>query len=250
VPVRSRLRSLAKEWLLGRGVLISRPPGQFDVMHLKLSAARARGLEIGSAIDGGAADGSWARLFHRVYPEASILCVEPRESCATSLERVTAELGNARHAAVCLGSRRGTVAVNVSGDQSSILENSLGERFGTRATYEMTRLDDLVADTGFPQPDLIKLDLQGAELEALAGAGACLEHAQVLVLEVSFLPFQRGAPLLHDTLSFCEARGFRAYDIPGLWHRPLDGALAQADVMFVREGHPLISDPRWSADFA
>lgn len=196
----SRLRHLTKEWLLKRGMLISRPPGQFSIPHLKLSAAKGRGLVISSAIDGGAADGSWTRAFRRIYPGASVLCIEPREECAADLQQLICDLTNVRHAALCVRSHQATVEVNVHGDQNSTLENSLGERFGTLRTYPITRLDELVRTTGFPWPDLIKLDLQGGELDALSGATECLDHAQVLFLEASLFPFQKHAPLLHDVV--------------------------------------------------
>jgi hypothetical protein len=69
----------------------------------------------------------------------------------------------------------------------------------------------------------------------LAGATETLRAAEYVVLEVSFFEFFRGGPLFHDVLAFMQARGFVAYDIFGFQYRPLDGALSQADVAFVRE---------------
>ena len=112
----------------------------------------------------------------------------------------------------------------------------------------MTTLDRLIADTGFPSPDYIKLDLQGAELQCLEGATQCLKRAQAVQLEVSFLPFQQGMPLAADTLAFMKSKGFVCYDILALCPRPLDGSLAQGDFLFVREDSPLRSDSRWASD--
>ena len=81
----------------------------------------------------------------------------------------------------------------------------------------------------------------------LAGATAALASAQAVQLEVSFIPILQGGPLVAEVVRFMAERGFRLYDILGLWHRPLDGALAQGDFLFVREGHPLLADPRWAA---
>jgi FkbM family methyltransferase len=246
----ARLRHMVKRRLLEHGIVVSRPPGQFNIAQHKLAAARARGLTIRAAIDGGAADGSWTRAFRHVYPDAEVLCIEPRASCADDLQRIAQELGHVRYAGLCIGASEGTVELNEHGDQTSMLENSLGERFGERRVCQVARLDDLVAATGFPYPDLIKLDLQGGELEALRGATQCLEHTQALLLEVSLFAFQKGAPLLHDVVAFCHDHGFHVYDVSGLWHRPLDGALAQGDLMFLRADHPLAADARWSTNFA
>jgi hypothetical protein len=112
----------------------------------------------------------------------------------------------------------------------------------------MTTLDVLVRRLSFPCPALIKLDLQGFEMDALKGAGECLRNAQALLLKLSFFRFQRGAPLAGEMTHFLGQHGFRIYDIPGLWSRPLDGALAQGDFLFLRDGHPLFADECWSAD--
>jgi hypothetical protein len=112
----------------------------------------------------------------------------------------------------------------------------------------MTTLDRLVSKMGLPDPDLIKLDLQGYELECLRGASRCLQHAEAVLLEVSFIPFQNGMPLIGEVIPFMGERGFRVYDISALWHRPLDGALAQGDFLFLSERSKLLEDKRWSSE--
>ena len=110
----------------------------------------------------------------------------------------------------------------------------------------MTTLDALVRKMKLPFPELIKLDLQGAELQALAGASECLAHAQAVMLELSFIPLQKNWPLIGDVIPFMKERGFICYDIAGLWHRPLDGALAQGDFVFLNQNNKLRADSRWS----
>jgi FkbM family methyltransferase len=241
-------REQVKGMLLKRGMIVSRPPGQFNIPQVKLANAKRRGLQIRSAIDGGAYNGGWARELREIYPDAQVLSIEPREECIPDLEQAARDLPGVRYAATCIGSYEGEVQFNVHDSQSSMLDNSIGQKFGTLKVYPITRLDTLVQKLKFPWPDLIKLDLQGAELEALRGGTECLKRAQALFLEVSFIPLQKNSPLLFDVVSFCHEHGFRVYDISGLWHRPLDGALAQGDFFFIREDHPLVADARWSEE--
>ena len=72
-------RKFVKNFLLRRNIILSRPPGQFTIDEIKLRQVRERGLEVRMAVDGGAAKGVWARLMKEVYPEAQILCIEPRD---------------------------------------------------------------------------------------------------------------------------------------------------------------------------
>ena len=242
------IRPLVKKWLLARDAVLSRPPGQFNVWEVRLRKARARGLRLERVLDGGAATGTWTRELRSIFPDAGVLAVDPRDDVQPELQRLKSELGNITVAQTLLGESVGEVEFNESSDQSSMLPDSSGATFGTVKRVPITTIDALVQSTGFGWPDLIKLDVQGAELIALRGATESLRHAQALLLELSFMQFQRGTPLFADMICWLRDRGFRVYDIASLWHRPLDGALAQGDFFFLREDHPLLADVRWSAD--
>jgi len=242
-------RTLVKGWLLKRDIIVSRPPGQFNNHAYKLSAAKARGLDVRSALDGGAACGGWARLIREIFPGVEVLAVEPRDEVQAELRAVQAELGRVKVAKTLLGATPGEANFYLDGDSSSVNQEFAGGTTGIR--LPVTTIDQLVQSLEFPHPDLIKLDLQGAELDALAGASECLKHAKAVLLEVSFLPFEKDMPLIADVLWFMKNKGFVAYDVLGLWHRPLDGAMAQGDILFVPEQSPLRADRRyWSPNQA
>jgi len=40
-------------------------------------------------------------------------------------------------------------------------------------------------------------------------------------------------------------RNFIPYEFVDYLRRPLDGAMGQCDILFIRRGHPLISDVGW-----
>lgn len=241
-------RKLIKRWLLSRNAILSRPPGQFDVTEYKLRRAKNRGLSVRYAIDGGAHVGDWTRMLARLYPEAHVIMVEPRTDVQSHLKAVVEDISNSSVAKTLLGASAAVVDFHVSSAQSSILPDHTGTTFGVTEKRTLTPIDTLVADAGWPAVDMLKLDLQGYELEALAGAQKTLPLCQAVVLEVSFVQFQLGMPLAIDVFGFMRSAGFTIYDILALTHRPLDGRMAQADVMFLRNDHPLLSDARWSAE--
>ena len=53
---------------------------------------------------------------------------------------------------------------------------------------QVTSLDTFLEEAGWPQVDLIKLDVEGSELEVLAGMGRCLRQARDLKMLVEFCP--------------------------------------------------------------
>src|SRR5689334_13930805 len=132
-------RHLVKRWLLKRGMILSRPPGQFNEFEYKLRAAKARGLQIGSVVDGGAANGGWAREVRAVFPEARLLCIEPRPDVQPELERLREELGRVDVAPVVLSAAEGEVDFFFNADWSST-NASFSSGGGAAATASATRV--------------------------------------------------------------------------------------------------------------
>ena len=52
---------------------------------------------------------------------------------------------------------------------------------------------------------------------------------------MSLYKFFKGGPDYYDIVIFMRSRGFVVYDIFGLHYRPLDNALSQVDMVFVKE---------------
>lgn len=79
--------------------------------------------------------------------------------------------------------------------------------FDTVATVQCVRLDDWSRDHGV-QPDLLWLDLQGAELDALRGGETVLEHVRLIHAEVSMMEEYEGCALYPEVRSWLAQRGF------------------------------------------
>jgi hypothetical protein len=93
--------------------------------------------------------------------------------------------------------------------------------------------------------DLIKLDVQGSELEVLRGGRATLSDAVAVQVEVEFLPLYKGQPTAGAVFAFMEERGFFLHqlrDCGGSPFKPFEtavaylpaGQLLYADAVFIR----------------
>lgn len=67
-------------------------------------------------------------------------------------------------------------------------------------------LDTITAK--LPKPDLIKIDVQGAELDVLRGGMECLKHAKDVILEAQHVNYNEGAPKVEEVIAFMNQHGF------------------------------------------
>ena len=101
----------------------------------------------------------------------------------------------------------------------------------------LSRMDSVCADF---KPDVLKIDTQGTELAILRGAGALLDSAAVVELEVEFVPQYIGQPLFADVDTFMRSRGFMLRGLKRSYWRQKEhhshsfgGQLFHADVLYL-----------------
>ncbi|CAE7151505.1 unnamed protein product, partial [Symbiodinium pilosum] len=61
--------------------------------------------------------------------------------------------------------------------------------------------------------DLVKADVQGAEIEVLRGGLRTLRNAKLVLLEAPVLPYNEGAPRFSDLIRFMAEKGFELVDL-------------------------------------
>ncbi len=86
------------------------------------------------------------------------------------------------------------------------------------AEVEVRTLDGWAAEAGVDRVDVLKLDVQGAELEVLQGAERLLPTVRLIEAEVSFNPMYLGQPLFGDIDAFLRSHGFRLWRLGHLVH--------------------------------
>jgi FkbM family methyltransferase len=196
------------------------------------------GLQPRTVIDVGVASDT-ADLYS-AFSSAKLLLIEPLAEFEPSLKKICTRF-DAQYVLAAAGASSGSVTLNVHPDRfgSSILREVEGAGVdGTPRTVPLVTIDSLVSEKSLSGPFLLKVDVQGAELQVLAGATETLRHTEVVLLEVTLLSSLIGGPQLHDVVLWMKYAGFVAYDIGGLHYRPLDNALCQVDIAFVREDGP------------
>jgi FkbM family methyltransferase len=171
------------------------------------------------------------------FAEASILLIEPLQEFEPYLWKICAER-KAQYVLAAAGEAAGSATLNVHPDRlgSSFLKEVEGAAVdGVPRQVPVVTIDEVCADKKLKGSYLIKVDVQGAELQVLAGAGRTLQETEAVILEVTLFGTMIGGPQAYDVVSKMKELGFVAYDVFGFHYRPLDDALCQVDMLFVRE---------------
>lgn len=85
-------------------------------------------------------------------------------------------------------------------------------------------LDTVVDDKGFPLPDFVKIDVQGAELDILRGGMKTIKHAKYLLIELQHQEYNEGAPNYLEVIQYLTEQGFELIEqVTGDKNTTVDG---------------------------
>jgi FkbM family methyltransferase len=174
---------------------------------------------------------------YQAFKDANILLIEPLAEFEPFLRDICLSY-NAQYVLAAAGENPGSAIINVHPDKfgSSFLKEVEGPSVdGVPREVPVVTIDDLCADRNLVGPYLMKVDVQGAELQVLAGAAHTLQQTEVVILEVTLFRTMIGGPQLADTIARMKQYGLAVYDIFGFHYRPVDNALCQLDMVFVQE---------------
>ena len=212
------------------------PPQAFSSEEAAYRRLAEKGWQPAGIIDVGAYEGAWTRMIRGIFPSVPVLMVEAQKAKAARLEALCSELGSVSLASAVLGAEAGKEVTfyEMETGSSYFPERSNAPRSAT--TYVTRTLDEVAAS--LEGPLFLKIDVQGAELEVLAGGADTLGRSEVVQLEIPFVSYNEGAPTLLDVMRFMNDHDFIPVDVSG-FSRPNGIELVQADFLFVRRGSPL-----------
>lgn len=224
----------------------ARPIGD---IQLFLEDLRVRGFTPQSILDVGANRGDWSRIAKGIFPTARCFLIEPQVEMKPLLDNFCQDFPDSQYFLAGAGATPGELTLTIWDDLvgSSFLpsESEEWKQAGKQRSVPIITIDSLIENGAIVMPQLVKLDIQGFELQALLGGTKLFGNTEIFILEVSLFKFMEGMPIFHEVISFMADRGYIVYDFPGFLRRPYDGALGQVDVGFAKQDMFLRASNHW-----
>jgi len=183
-----------------------------------LAKLKSQGINPKVIYDIGACVLHWYDAAKKVWPDAQIIPFEAMHEVGMFYEK------NNILPYVC-----GYVLSNLSGELVEFNQNlehpggnsifKENPKLSPRATEIFTEanktqkytitVDDLIAQYNLPLPDMIKMDVQGSELNILKGATNAIKNCNHIILELQHKNYNIGAPRHEEVIDYMNKLGFK-----------------------------------------
>lgn len=199
------------------------------------------GLAPDLILDVGANRGQFSLLCRVMKAKVPIIAFEPIPTEANTFARATSGLQGIHIHQVALGEKPGRVEIHISqsADSSSLLPIGRRQEELFPATNEVctlivpvNRLDDYRPEWEQYSEILLKIDVQGFELNVLKGAIGAVNHCAHVYVECSHTELYVGQPLFEEVEHLLNEYGFHVQSKHN--QSIVDGQLIQADYLFAR----------------
>jgi FkbM family methyltransferase len=174
-------------------------------------------------------------MIKSVYPDIDVFCIDANPLCKPVLEskqynHEIALIGDSNKDAVTFYIEKKDC---LAGGASVYLENTsyYDDRFAME--LPMKTLDGLHRTF-----DLIKIDVQGAELDVINGGMETIKTTDFIIMELSVVEYNKHAPLVNQAIQRMDEVGFCIYDVFDLHYDTFfrnNMQLLQIDFCFVNK---------------
>ena len=187
-------------------------------------------IKFKNVLDIGAAAGDWSGHVKKFNPDAKFTLIEPNKLHNERLR----SLGKVHN--VYLSDSVTEKDFYVSKDPFQQTGNSFYREKSNvpfdKTTVKTELLDEIVQDEEF---DLIKLDVQGAEVEVIKGGMITVQKAKWLQVEVPIFQYSIGSPDMYNLLGNLKAIGFYPFDVAQML---FNVRCLYVDIIFVNRNLP------------
>lgn len=211
----------------------------------KAISALLQKQSVSGILDAGASSGRVSLRFLQYFPHAEVYAFEANSAYADTLHSLAAEDPRIHPQILALSDREEEVEFNIMRSRGVCSLFKPGSKMKSEYPEETSdlkiekvkavTLDSWREQNGNPPIQLMKFDIQGAELKALRGARDTVKETVLLIYtEVFFNPLYDGGTTFSEIDTFLRDLKFSVFNIFKA-RLSADGSLLQANVVFVSD---------------
>ncbi len=193
-------------------------------------------------IDIGSNKGQFILLIEKIYPNKNIYSFEPIKEMIDKQKKFFAYKNNIIFHNVALGSSNTLkeFLITTRMDSSSFLkivsDNNKNKNYDIveNRNIQINTLDELLINEKISHPVLIKIDVQGYELEVLRGANNLLKKTDYLLLEVSKNEMYQNQPIEKEVVEYLKNLNFDILKSNN-WSKIQNTNFYQRDIIFYKK---------------
>jgi FkbM family methyltransferase len=190
-----------------------------------------------SILDIGANIGQFYNHCKQEFPNSYYFLIEGNEHCEENLKGL-----NVDYSMSLLSSEKKEVDFYVRKNEIKCTGNSIyREKTPFFDDSEITivkkttkLLDDILSEMTF---DLIKIDVQGSELDIMKGGLNIIKKCKAIILEIPIVEYNLNSPNKSEIYQFMESIGFEAVEVLSDIPHPINHNLIQQDVLFIKNNN-------------
>jgi FkbM family methyltransferase len=186
-------------------------------------------------LDVGANRGYWTREAINYFPLAHYTLVEPQDELKIYIQDLVDRGFHLHWINAGASDRPGVFPLHILGHDhsSTFLQVPRTQSESIRKVEVPLRtVNEIVASSGLPAPEMVKIDAEGLDLKVLAGASELFGKTEIFLAEASIgqLDFENTALTLIQTMA---KAGYRLIDITDLNRSPRHGVLWLCELVFL-----------------
>ena len=192
-------------------------------------------------VDVGCFRGVWTNRLLNFFPNSKYILFDADDNNIKYLDKLKSSNKNIDYKIILLSDDEKDYDFYSMESGSSIFEEQTNYSRKIKKVKSSLLYNELPNEIKNTKSNLIKLDVQGAELKIISGLKELINNFEVIILEVSLHKYNKGSPLFYDVISHMQNNNFILYDIYDLKRLgDQDSYLLQFDCVFLRENSNLL----------
>ena len=215
---------------------------QITNCELVLSLLKEKNYYPNFIFDIGCGHGQWTKKCIKFFPNSKYYLFDANNNNLEKLKLLKKNNINIEYKICLLSDDYSSYNFYNMGYGSSIFEEQTSFDRYVEKLNATTLYDEISPDLKKSSNNLIKLDVQGAEIKILKGLKEFINLFEVITLEVSLHNYNKNSPLFDKVMNFMNDNNYKLYDLYDLKRLGKENSfLLQFDCVFVKKDSKLFN---------